>query len=326
MSDPLPSQQFAKPQRKPHHPVPMRPYPGQSTWRPSPMAATPRAAPPPNMSLTPDWRLLFNDHFSASNVDMEKWWTRYVYEDGYLDYLNDEWQRYRESGNHVCYDSICHLTANTYDAAEGFWPSGMLRSKDCYPICDGNEWYFEGRLKSPSFIGCWPGFWLAGSELVPGDDSSIPWPPELDILEIANNGTDDTTAMIHMAGWVLDWNNNPQKYAGTWAAAGWNSDYSFWHAPFDAAGGFHTYGLWYKRPEYCFYIDRKPIYAGGYDFVSDAGQPMSAYLEANLAVGGAWAGRYGVDNTALPQSFDIDYIRVYARVPQSTIGHDLLPR
>jgi beta-glucanase (GH16 family) len=100
----------------------------------------------------------------------------------------------------------------------------------------------------------------------------------------------------------------------------------YYYCDVDLSKGFHTYGLYYKRPEAIVYLDRKPILAMTYDWVADDGQPMpGCYLFANLAVGGQWAGRYGVDDTVLPRSLDADYIRVFQRVPQSTIGHNLLP-
>lgn len=319
-----PGHDLKKPRRSPTHPRPMRMYPGDRNWKPTPMARTPREEPPPVMSLTPDWRVLLNDNFGMSNVDMQRWWTRYVYEGGTLDYLNDEWQRYRESGNHVLDGSVLHLTAQPHNGQ--FWPSGMIRSKDCFPIANGNEWYFEGRLKGPDFLGSWVGFWIAGSERNPGDDQSIPWPPEIDQCEIVNNGQDDTNHMLHCTGQVMQWDTNPQKFAGTWAAEGFNWQWMYYWSDADLSQGFHTYGLYYKRPEAIVYLDRKPILAFNYDWVADDGQPMpGCYLFANLAVGGSWAGRYGVNDTALPRSLDADYIRVYQRVPQSTIGHNLLP-
>jgi hypothetical protein len=319
----LPGHELKKPQPDRRPARPSRIYPGDPEWRSIPQAKL-RSAPPSDMVLTPDWRGVFGDDFVNSNVDMEKWWTRYVYNNGMLDYLNDEWERYRESGNHVLDGNVCRLVAQKHNGE--FWPSGMLRSKDCYNIADGNEWYFEGRLQVPSFLGSWTGFWIAGSERNPGDDQSVPWPPEIDQCEIVNNGKDDTTHMLHINGQVLNWDTNPQKYAGTWAAENFNWQWMYYWSDADLSQGFHTYGLYYRRPEFVAYLDRKPIYAATYDWVADDGQPMpGAYLFANLAVGGQWAGRYGVDDSALPQSLDIDYIRVFQRLRQSTIGHNLLP-
>lgn len=60
---------------------------------------------------------------------------------------------------------------------------------------------------------------------------------------------------------------------------------------------------------------------------SDAGY---AHVLLNLAMGGQWAGRYGIDDSAFPQALEIDYVRVYQRTGridhvQSTIGQDLCP-
>jgi hypothetical protein len=35
------------------------------------------------------------------------------------------------------------------------------------------------------------------------------------------------------------------------------------------------------------------------------------YLILNLAVGGAWAGRAGIDDAGFPARLEIDYVRVY---------------
>jgi len=308
------------PHRDPQHPVPLKPYPGDKDYPQTPMVAA-KAAQPPNVVLTPDWRVVLNENFAASNVDMQKFWTRYVYNDGMLDYLNDEWQRYREGGNHVLDGSLCKLTATPHNG--DFWPSGMLRTKDCYDIGNGDEWYFEARLKSPAGLGVWPGFWIAGSERVPGDDTSIPWPPEIDILEIVNNGGwGETTSYLHCGG--IGW-DEWQQNTWTWWDDTFNTDWRFWDAGFDFAAAFHTAGLWYRRPNYVIYVDRKPILAGTYAWNDWQGPSPGCYVFANLAIGGGWAGKNGVDNEAMPQSLDVDYIRVYQRVMQSTIGHNLLP-
>jgi hypothetical protein len=33
----------------------------------------------------------------------------------------------------------------------------------------------------------------------------------------------------------------------------------------------------------------------------------------NLAVGGNWGGKFGVDDDIFPQTFEIDYVRVYQK-------------
>jgi hypothetical protein len=57
---------------------------------------------------------------------------------------------------------------------------------------------------------------------------------------------------------------------------------------------------------------RSPVFArepGGQEvWPFDAPQ----HLILNVAVGGTWGGREGVDDAALPFRFEMDYVRVYA--------------
>jgi beta-glucanase (GH16 family) len=278
----------------------------------------------PDFALTADWALLFDESFTTSNLDMRRWWTRQTHNDGWLDYLNDEEQRYREAGNHVMADGKLQLTALPHQGE--FWPSGMIRSKSLFNLADGNGYFFECKGRVPGGKGVWPAWWLAGSERVPGDDATALWPPEIDIMEIVNNEGEDTLNMCNMRCQVLDWATNPQQY---WIAAchkDFNPEWGTWWAPYYFNEGFHAFGLHYQRPNFAFYIDRQWIANGMYDWVTDDRQPSPpAHLLLNLAIGGSWAGRYGVDDTAMPQSFDIEYVRVWQRRAQSTIGHDLLP-
>lgn len=288
-----------------------------------------RSAPPPAFELTPDWSLLWADEFDTSNLDTHKWWTRQTHNGGWLDYLNDEWQRYREQGNHVMGGGCCALTALPKADADGwsYYPSGMLRSKALFPLASGQPFYFECRGKVPGGQGTWPAFWLAGSERIPGDDSSAYWPPEIDVCEIVNNGVEDTTRMCGLRCQVWDWEHNPQGHGVTACVENYNPEWGTWWAPFDFAEDFHTWGLCYERPNYAFYVDRQWIVSGRYDWVTDDGQDSPpAHVLVNLAIGGSWAGRHGVDDAAFPQAFALDYVRVYQRLPQSTIGHDLMPR
>jgi beta-glucanase (GH16 family) len=39
------------------------------------------------------------------------------------------------------------------------------------------------------------------------------------------------------------------------------------------------------------------------------------YIILNLAMGGDWAGAKGLDDAALPQRFEVDYVRVWEMPP-----------
>ena len=62
--------------------------------------------------------------------------------------------------------------------------SGMLRSR-----WSGGYGVFEIRMRVPAGRGLWPAFWLN-----PEDQR---WPPEIDVVEIVNNGRDDTRQSFH---------------------------------------------------------------------------------------------------------------------------------
>lgn len=318
-----PGHELKKPKPDENYPAhaPHRVYPGDPNWKTTPAPQT-KGAPPPNFVITPDYRVLLNENFAESNVNMMRWWTRYVYQDGTLDYLNDEWERFREDGNHVCDGNILKLTALPHNG--DFWPSGMIRSKDTFAIADGNEWYFEARLKVPAGLGVWPAFWLAGIEKAHGDDSTAYWPPEIDILELVNNGGEgDNLTCMHCNGVGWDeWQNN----TWVWWHDTFNTQWCYWQSPHDFSKGFHTFSLWYCYPNYVIYCDRHPVLQGTYNWNDWEGKSPGCYVLCNLAIGGGWAGRNGVDDSAMPQSLDVDYIRVYQRVRPSTVGHDLLPR
>jgi hypothetical protein len=49
-----------------------------------------------------------------------------------------------------------------------------------------------------------------------------------------------------------------------------------------------------------------------YRWVDNQGVPANgASLLLNLAIGGEWAGAGGIDDSAFPTSFDLDYVCVY---------------
>lgn len=39
------------------------------------------------------------------------------------------------------------------------------------------------------------------------------------------------------------------------------------------------------------------------------------FIILNLAVGGFWGGKEGIDDSIFPQKFEIDYVRVYQKTP-----------
>jgi beta-glucanase (GH16 family) len=80
---------------------------------------------------------------------------------------------------------------------------------------------------------------------------------------------------------------------------------------------FHTYAVDWKEGQMDFYIDGQHYFTfknsgNGYqEWPFD--QPF--YLILNLAVGGNWGGKEGVDPDIWPQRMEVDYVRVYKQNP-----------
>lgn len=277
---------------------------------------------------------VFADEMTDPSLDTSKWWTRYIYENGKLDTLNDERQLFREDRNHIMTGNTLELTAYHQPDLKPprfLYRSGMIRSKMTFKYG-----YFEARLKMPKGLGVWPCFWLNSDADANG---TIKWPPEIDICEFVNNGKDDRVNMMHVA--TIAKNSKTQNGKEIWdntllhahpklKTTGTGGHY---HAPFSFPDDFHVFSaLWDTDDTVALFIDGELIMKRKYKWVyPDKTAAGYAHVLLNLSIGGKWAGRYGIDDTAFPQAFEIDYVRVYQKpdsklTGRSTIGHDLLVR
>ena len=273
---------------------------------------------------------IFGDEFNGQRLDTTNWWTRYVYGNGMCDHFNDEREVYRENSNHVMTGSSLQLTARQVPV-EGPLPtfeSGMIRSKQTYKYG-----YFETRAKMPGAMGVWPAFWL-NSAATP--DGKTAWPPEIDIFEFVNNGqAEDRIDKLHIGATV---HSGPGK-TNVWGGAAHYTNTNFkakgsggyYYAPFNFPDDFHIFAvLWDTDDSVTWLVDGQKLFTIDYKWVyKDGSDAPFAHVLLNLAVGGAWAARYGIDASSFPQAFDVDYVRVYQKpdhvlTGQDKIGHDLL--
>ena len=78
--------------------------------------------------------------------------------------------------------------------------------------------------------------------------------------------------------------------------------------------GFHLYAIDWTKDKMDFLVDGKVYHTVLRDPKDDfKGWPFDQkfYLIMNIAVGGGWGGREGVDLSIWPQHMEIDYVRVY---------------
>jgi beta-glucanase (GH16 family) len=258
--------------------------------------------------VPPGYGLVFNDEFSGTALNGKKWFTRYIYASETLDRLNDENQRYADNGNHRVAGGILSLVATRAKLSKPSginYESGMIRSD--FTLRYG---FFESRVKMPSGLGTWAAFWI-NSDV--SESGRLGHPPEIDFFEFVNNGKDDKVDKIHSAA--------------TRTPEGFEPHFSYKHerfiekhqdfrAPFRFDEAFHTIGAEWTPTDFTLYVDGLKVVTRTVQWQYKDGELAGpAHVLLNLAIGGQWAGRYGIDDAAFPQALAIDWVRVYQKLP-----------
>jgi beta-glucanase (GH16 family) len=227
----------------------------------------------------PGWKLTFQDEFDGARLDLSKWNPQ----DPWGKVRNRELQAYVKDAFEVR-DGILRVKAEKraaeYDGAARQYASGMMTTYGKFSQKFG---WFEIRCRVPKGNGLWPAFWML--------PDSLGWPPEIDVLE--NLGQDTQTAYFtnHFIG---PDGRHASKGSGKVATP-------------DLSADFHTYAVEWTPAAIVWYFD------GVEKFRSEQGVPQQPmYLLVNLAIGGEWPVAPD-DTTPWPSSFDVDYVRAYAR-------------
>jgi beta-glucanase (GH16 family) len=250
------------------------------------------------------WKTVFEDDFDGTELNRDAWYTRYIYNNGTLDTLRGEAQVYRDEGHIVVADGILKLIA-TYAPQAGRkqpYESGMIRSRQTF-----RYGYFEARIKIPSGKGLHPTWWLNSDY---DENGHLSWPPEIDIMESAVNGTHETPKMIH-SGTVTK-KKNTQGGMFLSSDPKFNRRSGAYWADVDVSQDWHVYGLnWAADDTLTMYFDGKEIWKRKYRWVYNNKKPAGpAHMIFNLAVGGTWAGQNGIDKSIFPAILQVDYVRV----------------
>ena len=245
-----------------------------------------------------DSNLIWSDEFDVDgSPDSEKW--TYSLGDGCPDICgwgNRERETYTNNPENVrVEDGNLIIEAHQISAEDSTYSSTRIKSHN-----DGS-WkygYIEIKAKIPEGRGVWPALWM-----LPSDWKYGGWPKsgEIDIMENVGyepdniHGTVHTAAFNHMTGTQV---GNEKKIANT-------------------VSEFHTYAVDWTANNIDFIIDGE-IY---HSFANDGSGPdawpfdQSFYVIMNVAVGGNWGGKHGIDRKIWPQRMVVDYVRVYKKRP-----------
>ncbi|SEM08360.1 Glycosyl hydrolases family 16 [bacterium A37T11] len=153
---------------------------------------------------------------------------------------------------------------------------------------------FEVRAKLPAGKGTWPAAWM-----LPSDWEYGGWPAsgEIDIMEHVGYDPDVVHISIHTQAY--------NHRIGTQKTATLKVD--------GATTGFHLYRVDWTPSDIRGFVDNRQIFVFNNEKTGSATWPFDKRFHwlLNLAVGGDWGGAKGVDDSAFPANFVIDYVRVY---------------
>lgn len=154
----------------------------------------------------------------------------------------------------------------------------------------------EVRAKLPYGRGIWPAIWMLSA-----DNSYGTWPRigEIDIMEHVGYSPDSVFATVHTQAY--NHTIGTQKTRGV--------------AYKDLSASFHVYALEWTKNKISIFIDNNKYFEFDNEGKGVAVWPFDKkfYLLLNVAVGGNWGGKMGIDNNIFPQEMQIDYVRVYQK-------------
>jgi beta-glucanase (GH16 family) len=237
------------------------------------------------------WRLVWADEFEADgSPDPLKW----SYDVGGHGWGNKELQFYTNGRTENARVRQGHLVI---EARRESWEGRDYTSARLVTKGKGDWTYgrIEVRARLPAGRGSWPAIWTLGST------TPLKWPDdgEIDIME--HVGFDP--GVVHASVHTKQYNHvaRTQRTARV-------------QVP-DAQRTFHVYAVEWERDRIRALVDDREFFAFAREEGGKAVWPFDApqHLLLNVAVGGNWGGRHGVDPASLPYIFEVDYVRVYQR-------------
>lgn len=253
-------------------------------------------------------QLIWADEFNGTELDKTKW--DIMLGDGcdfgICGWGNNEQQSY-QADNITVADGILTITARREDVGGKPYTSGRIRTAN---MPNGGEWRhgrFEARIKLPDGTGTWPAFWMLPT------DPDIGWPMsgEIDIMEATGQADMIAFGTIHYG---QAWPNNEftsgriLKQPDAWS------------------DNFHTYAVEWEPGEIRWYVDdilystKTPADMSNPDYWTFDNYDYHFLL--NMAVGGSIGG--WIDETQMPQTMEVDYVRVYDKGHAAIIGKNVV--
>lgn len=233
-------------------------------------------------------KLIWSDEFDINGLpDAAKW----NYDTGGNGFGNNEAQFYTEKRpeNARVENGKLVIEARKEDFEKNEYTSARLLTKGKFSFQYGTV---EVRAKLPVGRGTWPAIWMMSERMKKWPDDG-----ELDIMEHVGYRPGYIHASVH----TKDYNHiiGTQKTDTVLVN--------------DASRRFHVYKAEWTPEKIEVFVDNRKFFTYQNKEKNDGAWPFDQpyFLILNLAVGGFWGGKEGIDDTVFPQKFEIDYVRVY---------------
>ncbi|MDR0793935.1 MAG: glycoside hydrolase family 16 protein [Chitinophagaceae bacterium] len=237
------------------------------------------------------YRLVWSDEFNYQGLpDSAKW----NYETGKSGWGNNELEDYTAQDTATAKVSNGYLYLRAQQkmvSGAPYYTSARLTTKN------KGDWKYgkiEVRAKLPQGRGLWPAIWMLSTDWEYGG-----WPAsgEIDIMEHVGYMKDSIFGSLHSK--TYNHVKGTQKTKGVYIAHPYSE--------------FHVFGIEWTPDEISFLLDGKIYYKGYNEHKTFAEWPFDKrfHLLLNMAVGGNWGGKKGVDESVFPATMLVDYVRVY---------------
>lgn len=234
------------------------------------------------------WRLKWADEFNGKGLPDPNNWT---YDVGGNGWGNNEKQFYTNADtlNAKVEKGVLNITALKTDK----YTSARVTTRK---KLDWKYGRLEVRAMLPKGRGIWPAIWMLPTEMKYGG-----WPKsgEIDVMEHVGYEPDSVHGTVH----TLSFNHNKGTQVGKALKVG------------DLYADFHVYAIEWHERHIDFFIDDKLYFTfknskkGADEWPFD----QNFHLLLNVAVGGNWGGKNGIDDSIFPATMKVDYVRVFQR-------------
>jgi beta-glucanase (GH16 family) len=232
------------------------------------------------------YQQVWADEFNGTAVNTSNW----AFETGGGGWGNNEKQYYQASNATVANGELV-ITARKQAVGGMPYTSARLKTQGLKQFTYGR---MEARIKVPLGQGLWPAFWMLGANI-----GSVGWPAcgEIDIMEQVNADS-RTYGTAH-------WDSNGHAQYGQNIAM--------------SANTYHVFSVEWTPTYIRWFMDgtkyNEMNITNGTGGTEEFQRPF--FLLLNLAVAGDWPGQT-VDESKLPATMNVDYVRVYQLTNGST--------